>query len=247
MADACSKLSSVSSIRVVLLAGVGLVGGSAAADGGCPDGMASVGGRFCIDRWEASLALVDDQGHELGPHSPFEVATGDVEVAARTRPGVHPQAHVSARVAAKACERAGKRLCSKDEWLTACRGRQPTRYPYGVKHRPGYCNDDGVSPIGILRGARAGGLDYAALNDKRLNQVPGSLARTGTFNRCQNEYGVSDMVGNLHEWTAEGGGVFRGGFYLDTRSLGEGCDYNTHGHDLDYRDYSTGFRCCADP
>jgi hypothetical protein len=54
------------------------------------------------------------------------------------------------------------------------------------------------------------------------------------------------MVGNLHEWTADPEGTLRGGFYLDTSKLGEGCDYAAVGHDVKYRDYSTGFRCCAD-
>jgi hypothetical protein len=54
------------------------------------------------------------------------------------------------------------------------------------------------------------------------------------------------MVGNLHEWTADTQGTLRGGYYLDTERLGEGCDYAAIGHDTKYRDYSTGFRCCAD-
>ena len=54
------------------------------------------------------------------------------------------------------------------------------------------------------------------------------------------------MVGNLHEWTA-GPPVFRGGYFLDTKTLGRGCDYATAGHGATYRDYSTGFRCCASP
>jgi hypothetical protein len=52
------------------------------------------------------------------------------------------------------------------------------------------------------------------------------------------------MVGNLHEWTAASSGTFRGGYYLDTKINGEGCDYRTTAHDARYHDYSTGFRCC---
>ena len=53
------------------------------------------------------------------------------------------------------------------------------------------------------------------------------------------------MVGNVHEWTADPAGTFRGGYYLDTRINGEGCDYRTVAHEPTYHDYSTGFRCCA--
>jgi hypothetical protein len=55
------------------------------------------------------------------------------------------------------------------------------------------------------------------------------------------------MMGNLHEWTADPAGTFRGGFYVDTVRNGNGCLYATTAHNTSYRDYSTGFRCCATP
>ena len=60
-------------------------------------------------------------------------------------------------------------------------------------------------------------------------------------------YGVYDMVGNLHEWTNDPEGTFLGGYYLDIHQNGDGCDYRTGAHAVWYHDYSTGFRCCADP
>ena len=84
------------------------------------------------------------------------------------------------------------------------------------------------------------------MNDPRINQLPGTLSRTGSRERCKSSYGVFDMVGNLHEWTSAPRGVFRGGYFLDTSTLGAGCDYQTTGHSPAYRDYSTGFRCCQD-
>jgi formylglycine-generating enzyme required for sulfatase activity len=212
----------------------------------CPSEMTAIDGRYCIDRWEAALVVIGADGRELEPHSPFELLKEGERMRAISRRGIHPQAHISREQAEYACRNAGKRLCSKSEWVAACKGRQPTRYPYGNKHRPGYCNDAGVTPLGLLHGRSLGGLDWRAMNDRRLNQVPGTLARTGTYARCVNEYGVFDMVGNLHEWTNEASGSFRGGYYLDTTLLGEGCDYAADGHDRHYRDYSTGFRCCAD-
>jgi formylglycine-generating enzyme len=85
------------------------------------------------------------------------------------------------------------------------------------------------------------------MNDPRLDEVAGTVARTGHFARCTGGLGIHDMVGNLHEWTAAPSGLFRGGYFLDTKTLGEGCSYVTAGHAPTYRDYSTGFRCCADP
>jgi formylglycine-generating enzyme len=234
-------------IAPLLLLPFALAGSEASGAGAkCPDQMARIADRFCIDRYEASLVLLDERGRELEIHSAFEVVADGALVRAVSLRGVHPQAHVSRALAERACRAAGKRLCQRDEWLAACKGLQPTRYPYGSKHRPGYCNDEGVSPLGILHGGRLDHFGYRALNDRRLNQVPGSLARTGSYDLCQNEWGVHDMVGNLHEWTAEADATFRGGYYLDTSTLGEGCDYAVDGHDRHYRDYSIGFRCCAD-
>ncbi len=82
------------------------------------------------------------------------------------------------------------------------------------------------------------------MNDPRLNRVKGTVARTGSFPRCRTESGVRDMVGNLHEWTRDADGTFRGGYYLDTHINGDGCDYRTTAHAPSYHDYSTGFRCC---
>ena len=55
-----------------------------------------------------------------------------------------------------------------------------------------------------------------------------TLAKTGAHEGCTNGYGVDDMVGNVHEWTDDGS--FRGGYYLDTKLNGEGCDYRTTAH-----------------
>jgi len=79
------------------------------------------------------------------------------------------------------------------------------------------------------------------------------------------------MVGNLHEWVADavdwslaqkvnlvrrisedlrkqyGKAIFMGGFFSTANELGIGCNYLTVGHEAAYHDYSTGFRCCADP
>ena len=60
------------------------------------------------------------------------------------------------------------------------------------------------------------------------------------------EDGAFDMMGNLHEWTANPTGIFRGGFYVDTVRNGPGCLYRTTAHTTGHWDYSTGFRCCAD-
>ena len=235
-------LVSTSAVMMLLLLCMAPGGGSGAP---CPEGMAEVHGRFCIDRYEASLDLIDDNSAVVGVHSPYEQVKDSV-VRAASRRGVVPQGHISRDEAEKACGRAGKRLCTSAEWLSACQGEPATLYPYGTRRRSGYCNDQGRSPLAVLWGANHGPMNFHTMNDRRLNQAPGTLARTGQFPLCTNGLGVFDMVGNLHEWVSAPEGLFRGGYYQDTIRLGEGCEYRTAGHGTSYRDYSTGFRCCAD-
>jgi formylglycine-generating enzyme len=85
------------------------------------------------------------------------------------------------------------------------------------------------------------------MNDPRLHDLPHTVTPTGAREACRNDYGVYDMVGNLHEWVDDPAGTFMGGFFMDTFQNGEGCEYRTTAHGFDYHDYSTGFRCCADP
>ena len=88
---------------------------------------------------------------------------------------------------------------------------------------------------------------WSMLGHPCLNQLPDSLDRTGGNPDCESPDGPLDMMGNLHEWTADPAGTFRGGFYVDTMINGEGCLYTTTAHDTGHWDYSTGFRCCSDP
>ena len=215
---------------------------------GCPEGMASVDGRFCIDRWEASLVEILPNGDER-PYDPYTPVEHHV-VRAVTARGVAPHGYISEVQAKEACLRSGKRLCKPTEWRQACMGPQHTTFGYGNERESGACNDDGVSPMISVMRLR---LDHphewttGRMNDPRLNQAPQTLSKTGALQRCTNGYGVYDMVGNLHEWVDDPAGTFQGGYYLDTHINGDGCNYRTVAHGPWYHDYSTGFRCCADP
>ena len=221
--------------------------------GPCPSGMAHVaieGARaFCIDRWEGTV--VEVHGKKEVAHPPTEPVT-NMQVKAVTRAGVVPQGYISKTEAEAACKGARKRLCSGEEWEHACRGRNPTTFPYGDERKAGYCNDSGKAPLASLH-PELGENVYAssdAMNDPRINQSPNTVAPTGSFTKCKNGFGVYDMVGNLHEWVQDmqgSRGTFRGGYYQDTHLNGDGCTYRTVAHDVSYHDYSTGFRCCADP
>lgn len=203
------------------------------ASGSCPAGMALVE-TACVDKYEASL--------EGGK--------------AVSRAGVKPRGYISGDQAAGACAQAGKRLCTMKEWVKACQGPQKTQYPYGASYEPGACNEfdhknhaGHVSAMHRLFGPNAS-FDYKTMNDPRLDEMPDTVAPSGSFSKCANGYGVYDMVGNLHEWVSDKAGakgVFKGGYFEDTHLNGDGCRYTTTAHEPSYHDYSTGFRCCADP
>ncbi|MBX3200976.1 MAG: SUMF1/EgtB/PvdO family nonheme iron enzyme [Labilithrix sp.] len=222
------------------------VGATAAAiaRGGCTPEMASIDGRFCIDRYEASLVEVTPTGEEYA-FSPFAIVRAHHHVRAISEPDVVPQGYISATQAERACNASGKRLCKAAEWLQACRGPENKRYGYAEEREVGRCNDNGKNPVVALFGFR---YDASTMNQPELNQLEGTLAKTGDRAGCSNGYGVHDMVGNLHEWVADRNGTFYGGYYQDVASAGhgEGCGYKTTAHEARYHDYSTGFRCCAD-
>jgi formylglycine-generating enzyme len=164
---------------------------------------------------------------------------------------VVPQGYVNRPLAATACASAGKRLCTEEEWRTACRGEDDTKFPYGQEYQGGVCNIfREAHPALVLYGVISGPLD-----DPRLNRVGFQgrmlLQKTGDLDACKSRWGddaAYDMVGNLDEWVASSDSsdvVYRGGFYA--RDSKEGCDYRNDHHRREggsYFNFSTGFRCC---
>ncbi len=214
--------------------------------GGCPNGMAPVPSRpsLCVDRWEAHVVEVLDDGTEH-TWSPY-FNPGALRIRAKSAPGAVPQGYVSQVQAGKACAEAGKRLCKDDEWVAACRGSKGTQFPYGKDEKRGTCNDQRDQHPAMQYLESTDLSVFTKLEHPCISQVPDSLLPTGAKTQCVTPEGVFDMVGNLHEWTADPSGHFRGGYYVDTWLNGHGCDYLTTRHDASYWDYSIGFRCCAD-
>ncbi|MFO7178620.1 MAG: SUMF1/EgtB/PvdO family nonheme iron enzyme [Pseudomonadota bacterium] len=170
----------------------------------------------------------------------------DFRPRAVSRPGVVPQGYLSQWLARKACENAGKRLCTEKEWVTACRGQQERKFPYGDRYEAGRCNVYRAQhPALVLHNAAW----YGHL-DPRLNLVVEAngdplLRATGATPSCASVWGndaIYDMVGNLDEWIDDPRGVFVGGFFA--RGTREGCEARIAVHGPTYFDYSTGTRCC---
>jgi serine/threonine protein kinase/formylglycine-generating enzyme required for sulfatase activity len=142
------------------------------------------------------------------------------------QPGLLPRVAAAFAEAEALCKNSGKRLCSEDEWETACRGPQDLRFPYGANFDPDACNTQ----------------------DRKEN--PRQTTVAGAFSRCKSGYGVWDLSGNAAEWTAgifdpagteravKGGHAARPGFddrCASRRKLSPAV------HDV-----KVGFRCCAD-
>ncbi len=171
-------------------------------------------GGFWIDAFEASL---DAKGRALSVS------------------GAMP-AEVSWYEARDACKKAGKRLCTAKEWLSACTGGtavdndkdgdltddavEGTMFPYGPFHEGGRCNDD------------AGG--------------KGRARATGSMKRCRSASGIFDQSGNLAEWAGQSedeGWLLGTDFRWGAKAT---CMLRTRRFGLGYRNTTTGFRCCAD-
>jgi sulfatase modifying factor 1 len=221
----------------------------------CPPGMAlafAEAGAACIDLYEGAIVQVSGDGG-IAPWPYFMPVDGLAPGTYRAIPaaGIFPQGYISQVQASFACTAAGKRLCTFDEWTSACRGRPEHDYvyPYGDTYEPGRCNEGKESPILILFGPNPT-YSAAELDDPRCDQLEGGLAQGGAYAGCESAYGAFDMHGNIHEWVAEltpsGDGVFLGGYFVDATLNGAGCTYATTAHATTYHDYSTGFRCCAD-
>ncbi len=181
------------------------------------------------------------------PWSPY-YNPGTRRVRAVSRGGVVPQGYIAGSQAQTACVNAGKRLCALNEWMAACRGPALRTYPYGNTYVARRCNE-GRTPHPVIEffGTSMGVFTSTNMNNPGINMQANTVAPSGMFWDCVSPVGAYDMVGNMHEWIDDSAGTFKGGFYVDAEINGRGCLYTTTAHNFTYRDYSTGFRCCANP
>ena len=185
-----------------------------------PDGSHMIGaktatGAFFIDPYEATL-------------------TQDGK--AVSVPGVEP-ALASWTEAEAACKKAGKRLCTEEEWTAACTGTPPVdenkngqfaddnvegnMYPYGSFYEVGLCRD-------------------------QEDKYKGKAGKTGSMEKCRTPSGIFDLAGNIGEWT--GGTKETAGLMGGHNSSGEraACNQRSASFGIGNRNMTTGFRCCAD-
>lgn len=197
--------------------------------------------------WSSEGARTGDSRARRLPLPPLpEVQRSNFSPRAVSTQGVLPQGYMTYYSAKRACENAGKRLCSEAEWVAACRGKKSTRHPYGDKYRAGRCNVfRAIHPAYELHGnSSLGHLDPRLHLVSEEGKKP-LLFLTGEASSCVSETRedkIYDMVGNLDEWIDDPQGVFVGGFH--SRQTREGCGAKIENHAPAYTDYSLGTRCC---
>jgi hypothetical protein len=129
-------------------------------------------------------------------------------------PGRVPRTSVSWVEAKIACIDAGKRLCTRSEWESACRDGSGSTYPYGNTY------------------------------DKKRCPSEGNKAwKSGSFEECSHN-GIADMVGNVWEWVEDKKDdypLMMGGSFREGKNAA--CGLAMPGS-LSSRTEDVGFRCC---
>lgn len=210
-------------------------------------------GKYIENRHAEAERLLVDAPDGKAASTPFPQLSdwqlqGKYKAKAASRRGAIPSAYLTMAAARDACIEAGKRLCSLEEWQTACRGQEGRQFPYGDTYKRGVCNvfREG-HPGHVLFGNVTVGMLDPRMNKISLKGKP-LLRETGGTPECKSAWGddaIYDMVGNLDEWIDDPEGTFAGGFF--SRTATTGCDRLVTAHTATYFDYSTGGRCCAAP
>lgn len=207
----------------------------------CFADMVAVEGEYCTEVRQDCLVWMEPPQGDVGRcrtfapsvcHGKREHKRFCIDVDEFTRAGEKlPVGQISWTDAKRECETIGKRLCLESEWNFACEGESMLPYPTGYDRPSKQCNFDQHK----LLDARG------AVRDLR---VPSS-----SLTECTSPFGVRSMVGNVDEWTfrdvmnGPNRTALKGGWWMAARNR---CRPATTAHGELYRDFQTGFRCCAD-
>lgn len=208
----------------------------------CPDGMALVEGEYCPRVRQACLSWIerptlggDGRCAQFVPSECLAPRVSErfcIDRDEYTMVGDSLPTRLSSwSDARRVCESQGRRLCLESEWNFACEGEAMLPYPTGLERDHVRCNFDRtdlLDPDGHPRDLR----------------LPSSKVAG-----CVSPFGVRSLVGNVDEWVVRDvtwgprRSALKGGWWLAGRNR---CRPATTAHDEHYRDFQTGFRCCAD-
>ena len=158
--------------------------------------------------------------------------------------GMPPYVMQSYRSGEKWCAARHKRMCSEQEWETACEGPDYMPLSYGWSVDKKICNSDKQWRKVDFDVFNKGGAEADAESKKLWQGAP-----SGHYVDCVSPFGVVDMQGNVEEWVTSRPsrkypGSLMGGFWAKPWT---GCRGTNDAHQPSFEFYETGFRCCADP
>ncbi|WP_437278769.1 SUMF1/EgtB/PvdO family nonheme iron enzyme [Sorangium sp. So ce375] len=253
-------------------------GGLPGSSEGCPDDMVLVEGDYCpvVEQICLKHHKEYEKDRERRGASSYSEAEGPTSVSERcleyrrpseclskkrapmrfcvdryewpNRKGELPAVLVSWRQAVKACEGAGKRLCTEDEFNFACEGEEMLPYTYGYVRDATKCNIDRPfrqREVTLYHYERCMRHPKCKAELERLDQrVP-----VGSMPACVSPFGAYDLNGNINEWVVRPGhksperSGLKGGWWGPMRGR---CRPTVGFHKEEDYGYEQGFRCCKD-
>lgn len=126
-----------------------------------------------------------------------------------------PKANINWAEAYMLCNDKGRRLCSSQEWQTACSGKWDHFFSYSNTYSPGACNTESPQPV-------------TAANSSE----------------CVSSDGVYNLVGNLWEWVSDykdNHYMIMGGSHIQAAAAS--CDL-AFPSQIGDKSETVGFRCC---
>ncbi len=231
----------------------------AGAPSACADGMLLVDGSFCTDLEVTCLEQFHAPQNNLwvckrvreptrcvGSEKPLRYCIDKFEFP--NREGQRPMVMQNFYQAQAHCAKAGKRICTEEEWTLACEGPERKPFPYGYVRDPKKCHGD--QSYGFPERKKVLDRDPQELERLWKGKVSGSQPD------CVTDYGVHDMPGNADELAASVThfphkpksnfqNVTTGGpWYYGVRNM---CRPKIYSHDESFAYYYLSWRCCAEP
>jgi hypothetical protein len=167
------------------------------------------------------------------------------------RPCVLPFVHTYGMQGEELCAMAGKRLCTDEEWDTACEadpnGGENWQYAYGNELDLSICNTGKPWP------PKEGPI--CRINDDLWNTCATNTEPNGSFPKCRSRLGVFDLHGNIAEamYRYEDGVNYvqlkGSAWFYDGKMYKDHCRFDPRWHVDKFKEswhdnYHLGFRCC---